>query len=85
MLEWLFHKHTWKFVTANISSRYAGFAAMATLECETCGKRQFFERGNKLLDDQFPSKDAARVWVESLLPPGHRKLELSKTKKVFDE
>lgn len=85
MFEWLLHRHTWKLIAANVSSRHIGFAACATLECEICGKRKFFQKGVKLLEDQFPSKNAARVWVESLLPTGHPNLELTDTKLVKDE
>lgn len=81
----LFHRHTWKLISANVSGRLTGFAAFATLECEDCGKRRFFEKGNKLLEDQFPSKGAAKTWVESLLPTGHKNLEITDTKKVKDE
>jgi hypothetical protein len=82
---WPFHKHYWKLVSANVSSRLSGFAAVATLECEHCGKRKFFQRGVSFVDTQFPSKNAARVWVESLLPKGHRQLEITDTKKVEEE
>lgn len=81
----LFHRHTWKLISANVSGRVMGFAAFATLECEDCGKRQYFEKGNGLLEDQFPSKGAAKTWIESLLPSGHKKLEITETKMVKDE
>lgn len=42
-------------------------------------------KGHNILEDQFPSKSAAKVWIESLLPAGHRPLEITETKRVQDE
>lgn len=83
--EALFHVHRWKLISANVSGQFRGFAAFATLECEDCGKRQFFQKGNNIMEDQFPSKGAAKTWVESLLPQGHGNLEITDTKLVKDE
>ena len=81
----LFHRHTWKLISANVSGSILGCTACATLECTECGKRQFFSKGIDFEDDKFPTKGAAKVWIESLLPPGHKKLEITETKLVKDE
>lgn len=83
--ESIFHEHDWTFVDGNISSKYVGFAATVTLECSDCGKRVCHMKGHSLREEQFPSKGAAKVWIESLLPAGHRNLTISNTKRVSEE
>lgn len=85
LLTRLFHRHDWQLVSGNVSSRLGGFAVTLTLECDICGKRQCFMKGHGYLEDQFPSKSAAKVWAESLLPPGHPGLNLTDRQLVNEE
>ncbi len=60
----------------------AGYSACVTLECEDCSQRQYRERGVGCLhvDDRFPSENAAKVWIDSILPPKSDKVKLKTLK-----
>ena len=79
----LFHSHQWKLLSADVTgSPLAGYGACVTLECEDCGKREYRERGIGYMytQDLFPSKNAARVWIDSILPPKSDKVKLKTIK-----
>lgn len=74
----LFHRHYWKIISADVTGGYVHeYAASVTLECEDCGKREYRERGIKWLSQRFPSKNAAKVWIDSMLPKEAREIELT--------
>ena len=76
----LFHRHHWKVISADVTGGdISGYSVCVTLECEDCGKRQYRERGvgYKHLEDTFPSENAAKVWIDSLLPKEAREIELT--------
>lgn len=78
----LFHRHEWKLVSADVSTHWNGFAATVTLECVDCNHRQCFMKGHRVSEIQFPSRGAAKVWIESLLPNDHPKIKWTREEKI---